>query len=54
MGHAVVACLTCRRNIGGDLIFIDNEFGHSVLQHGERIYFEVCDLRFKESSSNMK
>ena len=27
------------------LIFIGNEFGHSVLQHKERIYFEVCDLR---------
>ena len=27
------------------VIFIGNEFGHSVLQHGERIYFEVRDLR---------
>ena len=35
------------------VIFIDNEFGHLVLQHGERIYFVVCDLRFLESSFNV-
>ena len=34
--------------------YFGNEFGHLVLQHGERIYFEVCDLRFQERSSNVK
>ena len=33
------------------VIFIGNEFGHS---HGEKLYFEVCDLRFLESGSNVK
>ena len=25
------------------VIFMGNELGRSVLQHGERLYFEVCD-----------
>ena len=36
------------------VIFIGNEFGHSVLQHGEMLYFEGCDLRFLENGSNVK
>ena len=31
------------------LELVMNLFGHSVLQHGERLYFDVCDLRFLES-----
>ena len=36
------------------VIFMGNELGRSVLQHGERLYFEVCDLKFLENSSNVK
>ena len=36
------------------VIFMDNKLGHSVLQHGQRLYFEVCDLRFLDNSSNVK
>ena len=28
------------------VIFRGNELGRSVLQHGERLYFKVCNLRW--------